>query len=184
MTNTTRVYETLTPIQREHLISLLGKVETPELKAAVEIIFWQGIHDMNGLRMIVQDDIHQFTVGVNGELKALRSAVGQLDNGLSIAEQIAGITAEREVLPAVQGLRDDIAHLVEIIGKPTEQDPRPLMVRQIDAEREIAQVKVQVSWIAPIAAVAAVALVLAAAAIIALLLEPATVLSLAPAIRP
>jgi hypothetical protein len=168
--NAPAVYETLRPIQRQHLLSLLGQIETAEIRAAVEVIFFAGIHDFNGLRMVVQDDIRQSSGRVLAELAVVRQDVAEvraathrLDQGISVVENLAQVIVDRELLPAVKGLRDDIAALVQVVGHPPPDDPRPLLARQVDTERGLELLQRQVSRVTPIAALA---LLLAAALLV------------------
>lgn len=160
-------YVGLRPAQREHLRQLLAAIHDPQLKLATEAIFWRGLHDIGDLRMLVQSDLRVYRAevvadlqvelsAVRGDVGRLGEAVGRLDSGLSIAEQLSQLIAERELLPAVQALRDDIARLARVIGEPTKEDPRPLHTRQIDTAARVGRVE---RWVPVVLMVAVVALV-------------------------
>lgn len=152
-------YATLRPAQREHLAKLLGRIHNEEMKAAVEVVFWMGLHDLNELRLIVQGDLQLYKADFLREIEGIRNDLNQrtqtLEAGIMVAERLAEVRVD-ELLPAVQALVADVRALREVVGTLPEQDSRPLMTRQVEASKERRSIRVGLFATAAACAVALV----------------------------
>jgi hypothetical protein len=118
------------------------------MKAAVESVFWIGLHDINDLRTVVQGEMHLYRAEILHELGSVRSALDQrtqtLEAGLEVAERLAEVRID-ELLPAVQGLVEDMRELRATVGTLPEHDSRPLMTRQIEASEERRSIRLRLT---------------------------------------